>query len=218
MFEKECNSIKTSNEKDYKNKYYSETKKFKYTPSYSEIKQEKEKGEIKTEYPSKKKSKLLSILMSAVAVTVVAVPQITNLTSVNIEEYTIESTEDTIFYQFMFGSTQGRDEQYYEEYDYDSNYNFEITVYNDFISDTQIVEGSYIEYTVENLKPNMQYYLKITNNGTLVFKRSITTNYEYYYYYSFEGGQEYHGYRTPKIDDYPDHDYPQTNYNYNDYP
>lgn len=203
MSEFECNNINAPNDSTIVSERYhtyNESEKFKPVESFIESKPQKEKCEPKETKKPKAKSKLLSLMMSAVAVTVVAVPQIENYTSVNMSYYTIESTADTIFYQFDFFNKERdnpdmQDGQYEEmklEYD-----NLVVTVYNDFMSDSQQVDGMMIEYTVEDLKPNMEYYIKITNNGTLIFKKSITTNYEYYY---CSGSEISHGFNPPEVE------------------
>ena len=204
MSEQECNRIKVSNDSinsSTKNHSYSEAGVFKPINTFTEAKQQKEKSEPKEIKKSKAKAKVLSLMMSAVAVTVVAVPQIDNYISVDIDYCWIESTQDTISYSFGFGN-RDKEELYEGEWESDENKyrGVVITVYNDFFSDSVSMEeyGNMVEYTVEDLKPNMEYVIKITNNGTLIFKRTITTNYEYYY---FSGGEESHGFNTPEISD-----------------
>lgn len=172
-----------------------------------EIAEKTEKEE--KEQKAKKTSKVVSLLASAAAVVVVAVPQIqvaqTNIETANISSYHIETTENSINYEFDFSPNKNMQDQIVSDMDYIEFYKsleIVVTVYNDFFSDSQpmISEeadySTYIYYTVEGLKPNMLYYVKVTNHGTLIFQKSITTNGEYYDYY-IEGDEptEEHGYR-----------------------
>ena len=144
---------------------YKDNKPVKAFEVVTENKVEADNNAVTVPKAEKKQNKLLSLLISVVAVAVIAAPQILNIYSINIEEYNISAYEEGVFYYFSFG----------EDTDIKS---LKINLYNDFVSFSNDVEEQSIEDGFYDLQPNMYYTFTITNNGFVVFQQTVYTGSE----------------------------------------
>ena len=168
MNENEINEINNKNKDDYivpAMKRFSDNKIPQERTFASERKYEKEFPKSRqTKVKAKKKKQTIVttfILGLATISSVIIAPENINNSNI-IDEYQIMAYDNGIVYYFDFA----------EDVDYSG---LEVVVYNDFVRFNNSVEEEYTEGHVEDLKPNLQYVVSVTNKGKTVFKQNIIT-------------------------------------------
>ena len=168
MEENEINEINNKN-KDYYNIdemiRFSENKRPKEIDFNSERKYMVEFSNAKNKNVKIKKTKqklITTFVLGLVALSsVVVMPDYVNGNNI-IDDYKIVTLDNGLIYYFDFA----------EGIDYS---NLEIVVYNDFIKVNNLVDGEFVENYIDELKPNLQYIISVTNKGNTVFKKTIIT-------------------------------------------
>ena len=154
-------------------KYFSEQKKVK---EFSSI---KEKKEITPTKPKRLNPLVTSLILIVVAI---VAPSYISSTKKYIEMCEYSVMENEIFYYVSFTEDA-------------LNKTFYVSVYNDFMEDTQEIECNEenwgMEYVVEHLKPNMYYTFSITYQNITIFKKVLKTG-EYQYERYEEDQQDYY--------------------------
>ena len=136
-----------------------ERKSFDIQKRMNEFSQKKQ--EQKAKQKNRLKTILTTFLVGVVSLTTLITPLNQDYKDI-IQNYYIEGYDEGIMYSFEFA----------EDKDFRS---LKINVFNDFVCYTEDVEDNVIENFVEPLKPNMKYTLTITNGGTTIFKKEVTT-------------------------------------------